>query len=246
VRPPTDDALTRGGNRHMTSEEAKAVSEVAKTTGKALEIVQGTGGWLKGIFGTLPEDLVGLVGADWVHEKRRRTIAPLQANTAEFIAALPPDRLTEPSPSVVLPLLQSAADEARPELQARWAALLANAMTDEGRNVRRAFFETLAKMEPADAVVLDVLVSAPVAPEVDLKWIAEKAFTVGLSSTEVGLSMGALVDLKCGSFLNDFAMDQRRTKRGEPKAASPGPFLFYEATVYGRALAEACSPPRPN
>ena len=30
--------------------------------------------------------------------------------------------------------LQSAADEGRPELQARWAALLANAMTDNGRS----------------------------------------------------------------------------------------------------------------
>jgi hypothetical protein len=227
----------------MTSEEAKAVSEVAKTTGKALEMIQGTGGWLKGIFGTLPEDLVGLVGADWVHEKRRRTVAQLQANTAEFIAALAPDRLIEPSPSVVLPLLQSAADESRPELQARWAALLANVMTEEGRNVRRAFFETLAKMEPSDATILDLLVSAPAGQEVDLKWVAVKAFTVGVSSKEIGLSMNALVDLKCASFLNDFEMTKRRTKRGEPEAPSPAPFPFYEATVYGRALAEACSPP---
>jgi hypothetical protein len=101
----------------MPSEEAKAVSEVAKTTGKALEIVQGTGGWLGSVLGRLPEDLIGLAGADWVHEKRRRTIAQMQAQTAEFIAVLAPDRLIEPSPSVVLPLLQSAANEARPELQ---------------------------------------------------------------------------------------------------------------------------------
>jgi hypothetical protein len=94
----------------MPSEEAKAVSEVAKTTGKALEIVQGTGGWLGSVLGRLPEDLIGLAGADWVHEKRRRTIAQMQAQTAEFIAVLAPDRLIEPSPSVVLPLLQSAAN----------------------------------------------------------------------------------------------------------------------------------------
>jgi hypothetical protein len=196
------------------------------------------------VFGTLPEDLVGLAGVDWVHEKRLRNLAQMKAKTAEFIVELSPDSLIEPSPSVVRPLLQSAADEARPELQARWAALLANAMTEEGRNVRRAFFETLAKAERADAVVLDVLVSAPVAPEVDLKWIAQKAFTVGLTSTEVSLSMSALVDLKCASFLNEFTMNQRRTQRGEPKAASPAPFPFYEATVYGQALAEACSPPK--
>jgi hypothetical protein len=143
----------------LTTEESKAVGELAKTAGKALDIVRATGGWLESIFGTLPEDIIGLVGADWLHEKRRRIIAKLQINTAQIIAELPISDLTEPSPSVVLPLLQFAADESRPELQARWAALLANAMTDGGRKVRRAFFETLAKMEPTDAVLLDVLTS---------------------------------------------------------------------------------------
>ena len=32
-------------------------------------------------------------------------------------------------------------------------------MTDDYRRVRREFFETLAKLEPADAVVLDLLVA---------------------------------------------------------------------------------------
>ena len=90
-----------------------------------------------------------------------------------------------------------------------------------------------------------MLVSAPVkAAEVDLVWIFQKAEVVGLTSTEVGLSTNALVDLKCASFLSEFTLNQRRTQKGEPKVASPMPFPFWEATIYGRALAAACSPPK--
>ena len=210
------------------TEEAKAVGEVAKTAGKALDIVQGTGGWLKSVLGTLPKDLVGVAGADWVHEKRRRNLADLQAQTAEYIAALAPDRLTEPSPSLVLPLLQAAADEGRPELQARWAALLANAMTDDGRRVRRAFFETLAKMEPADAVLLDILVSPQVT---DHKSAVERATALGLSETEdVLVSYIALDDLKC------IWHDPPNEQQAETRTWFP--------SAYGYALVAACSPPQ--
>jgi hypothetical protein len=201
----------------MTTEEAKAVGELAKTAGKALDIVRATGGWLGSIFGTLPEDLIGLGGADWLHEKRRRTIAQLQINTAKIIVNLPTSELTEPSPSVLLPLLQSAADEGRPELQALWAALLANALTDRGsRKVRRAFFETLAKMEPTDAVLLDVLASS----KPDQNAVLDEASRRGISQDDFYLSLTALGELKCAH-------------------------ANMMITHYGKAFVAACSPPRP-
>lgn len=65
--------------------------------------------------------------------------------------------MQEPSVSVVLPMLQTAADEAREELQDLWAALLANAMQKKGASVRRVYFDLVRRFEPADAVLLSVV-----------------------------------------------------------------------------------------
>jgi hypothetical protein len=50
----------------MTTEEAKAVGEVAKTASKALDIVQGAGGWLRSVLST-PESLAPI----FVHRPER-------------------------------------------------------------------------------------------------------------------------------------------------------------------------------
>jgi hypothetical protein len=188
----------------MTTEEAKAIGEIAKTTGQAIDMVRAAGGWLQSVFGPLPEDLIGLAGADWVHEKRRRNLAQIQAKTAEFIAAVPSARLSEPSPSVVLPLLEYAANEGRPELQALWAALLANTMTDDGgRKIRRAFFEILAKMEPIDAAMLEEVAWVEIKGNVHPDWRARERFLARaaakwkISANAIELTINVLIDLKC-------------------------------------------------
>lgn len=149
----------------MSGEETKAVTEVAKAAGefakaggKVVDVSAGFGNWLSKTIGTIPEDLLGIAGGDWLHEQRKRNLFSLQAKTAEIrkrINAGPPQ---EPSVSVVLPLLKAASDEARPELQALWAGLLtATLQHDGGQRVRRAYFDTLTQMEPLDAVLFDAI-----------------------------------------------------------------------------------------
>lgn len=131
---------------------AVAVAETAKATGKAIDATVGFAGWVKQTLGTIPEDVLGLVGGDWLHQKRKRTLAELEAKTSEILLSIGAGPPFEPSPSVVVPLLIGAADESRPELQDLWAALLASALQpDGGERVRRAFFDTLKAMEPVDA-----------------------------------------------------------------------------------------------
>lgn len=131
-----------------------AVTETAKLGSKVVDAGTGFAGWLKDTFGTIPQDLLGIAGGDWLHHQRRRNLLALEAKTEAIRQRIGAGPAHEPSVSVVLPLLQAAADEGRPELQELWAALLASAMLPEGgKRVRRAFFDTLRQMEPSDAVL---------------------------------------------------------------------------------------------
>jgi len=139
------------------TDEAKAIAEVAKTTGEIVKAAGGFGSYLAKVFGSVPESLIGLGGGDWLAHKRRRHLAILEANTARILEVTAAERLTEPSPSVLIPLLQAAVDEGRAELQELWATLLANAMIDGGRKVRRDYFMLLHQLEPADVLALDIM-----------------------------------------------------------------------------------------
>lgn len=134
----------------ITDEQAKAIQE-------ALKALQGVGGFLREMLGTVPEDLVGYFGGDWLKIRRaenaarmiERAKARLEARNAK------PER---PSISVALPLLIAAADEDRDELQDIWARLLAAAM-DPARSkaFRGAFIEVVKEMDPLDATVLQYM-----------------------------------------------------------------------------------------
>ncbi|WP_439551435.1 Abi-alpha family protein [Falsiroseomonas sp.] len=172
------------------------VGEVAKFGSNALGTGRAFGGWLKDTFGTIPEDLLGIAGGDWLHHQRRRNLAALEAKTAAIrqrIGAGPPH---EPSVSVVLPLLQAAADEGRPELQDLWAALLACAMeAGGGRGVRRAFFDTLRAMEPDDALLFKAIMDVSKGSTVGVIKFAELADASGLNRAAQDVTRDALMRL---------------------------------------------------
>jgi Abortive infection alpha len=152
------DEAQRGSTvSFLSDDEAKAVTEVAKTGGKIIDAGIGIGSFIRGTLGTIPEDLIGIAGGDWLHQKRRRNLAKIEAETEKLLEGVALERISEPSVSVVVPLLEAAADEAREELQNLWAALLAKAMIDGGKRVRRAFFEIVRRMEPTDAIVLHLI-----------------------------------------------------------------------------------------
>jgi hypothetical protein len=122
----------------LSDKEAKAAQEVAKVTGKAIDAAAGAGTvMVNGTVGRIAAATLRLVGGDWVEEQQKRNLARMQAKTARILDGIDEARLTAPSPSVVKPLLEAAADESREELQDLWAALLANAMVDGGKRVRR-------------------------------------------------------------------------------------------------------------
>jgi Abortive infection alpha len=189
----------------VTDEQAKAVQEVAKASGPIVALVRDAGRFLvNSTVGAIPADLIGVAGGDWLHEVRKRNRARMEAKTAFKIESVDKSRRCEPSPSLVLPLLEAALDESREELQDQWAGLLANAMIDGGSKVRKDFFTTLKGMEPFDVAVLDLFGVQEIANSSnshlqpgEMTRILIERRVVGFSEDALAVSLEALQASRC-------------------------------------------------
>ena len=76
----TDDEST-------TREIAKAVQETAKAVPAVIEAGSDLAKWFGGVLGTVPEDVVGLVIGDLLHELRIRNADRLRRKTYEILRA---------------------------------------------------------------------------------------------------------------------------------------------------------------
>jgi hypothetical protein len=132
----------------ISDEQAKAIQE-------ALRTLRGVGAFLEKALGGVPEDLVGLLGGDWLRVRRAENMVKMIERAKERLEAR---GVEEPEPAnltIALPILRAAADESREELRDIWARLLAAAMDPSRANrVRAAFIETAKGMEPLDAALL--------------------------------------------------------------------------------------------
>jgi hypothetical protein len=139
----------------ISDEQAKAIQE-------ALKNLRGFGAFLRDTFGTVPQDLVGLLGGDWLKVRRAENLARILEKARERLRARHLETLEPASLSIALPILVAAADESRDELQEIWARLLA-AAADPGRAkpFRLAFIEATKKLDPLDAAVLQGIGAAP-------------------------------------------------------------------------------------
>ncbi len=132
----------------ISDEQAKAIQE-------AIKAFRGLGSFLQKTFGTIPEDIVGLLGGDWLKVRRAENLAQTILKAKERLRARGVETPEPASLSLTLPILVAAADESRDELQDLWARLLA-AAADPSRasHFRLAFIEAAKKMDPLDAIVL--------------------------------------------------------------------------------------------
>jgi DNA-binding transcriptional ArsR family regulator len=106
----------------------------------------------------IAENALGLIGGDWLTEKRARNRSRLKQKTEEILRSRSATLDTDPSPTVVIPLLTAAQDEGREELLSLWAALLAAGSDPTRRDrYRREFVGIAKRLEPVDAVVLKSL-----------------------------------------------------------------------------------------
>lgn len=153
----------------LSQTDAKAAEEIAKATGKAVDLTRDVGSFLGRVFGTVPEDIVGVAGGDWLHHVRIRNFAKMSAKTEDILRQRRVKETISVSPSIAIPLVEAARDEGREELQDVWAKLLAAAM-DPARTslVRLSLVQAVKQLDPLDARILNELfvISGQYAPTV--------------------------------------------------------------------------------
>ena len=143
-------------------EESKAVQEVAKTTGKAIDAAREAGGFIARFISGPLEQGIGIFEDRLKYTRWERQIR-LWKRADAFLKQ---EGLSAPTKAVPLklavPLLQAATLEDNDELQDKWAALLVNAANaDCSFEIQRSFIDILEQLTPLEAKILDVLYSLP-------------------------------------------------------------------------------------
>lgn len=140
------------------SEGSKAVAEVAKTVGVALDVVRDFGLWLDGTLGEPLRQAIGWALTDNIAQARaenqiRRSarLRVLAHETQQRLLIMGVDTLEEVPDSILEPLIAAAAREDDSTLQQLWAALLASNLT-AGVQRERSFISILGEMTAEDAV----------------------------------------------------------------------------------------------
>lgn len=221
-------------------EEAKAVQEVAKTTGKAIDAAREAGGFIARFVSGPLEQGIGIFEDRLRYMRWERQIRLMQ-RAQDFLRLVGLTAPTRPVPlKLLIPIMQCASLEENDDLQDRWAALLVNAANTNFRSeVRRSYVAILEQLTPLDAHVLDVLYSLPFEKSqhdgivtAELPRLArikeEKENELPLPSEDVVISLSNLARLGC--------LRPGMTWGGGESFSRVNP------TVAGKAFVEACRP----
>lgn len=142
----------------MTYEDSKALEQIARTSGAAIDLVQDAGKFVGRVLGTIPEDIAGVIGADWLRHQRIRNLSALHKRTEQILNERGVQDWTAAPPSIALPIMRGAQDESRDDLQDLWAKLLATSLDASSREyIRASFLETARTLDPYDARILKTL-----------------------------------------------------------------------------------------
>lgn len=141
---------SQGGTIVMPDEVApysEAITEGSKAVGKAIDLLRDVGKPVANAY--------GLIIGDRVDAWRERNLDALTRRTREILRERDLDESAPTAEQIMIPLLEAAQGDARPEMQELWATLLANALDPKRRNdVRQEFIITLQRFHPIDALIL--------------------------------------------------------------------------------------------
>lgn len=146
------------------SESAKALQELAKASGSAIDASHSVGGWLNRVFGQGIEDTVALHWSDRVKARRiERAIYDwekpegLMCKVDARLKAKGVHTLRVPPPKISLAIIENATIEEDDDLHSKWANLLATGLDPAADEIQRKYISVLADLTGADANVLQLL-----------------------------------------------------------------------------------------
>ncbi len=96
---------------------AKAVEESAKTGRALVEAGSGLARFVGKVLGTVPEDAVGLLGGDYLHDLRIRNLDKISGKTEEILRERGIENPEPIGPKALLPALEAASQETDQTLQ---------------------------------------------------------------------------------------------------------------------------------
>jgi hypothetical protein len=151
-----------GPDEKTAEETAKAVQEVAKTTGKAIDAGSGLVAWFGGIIEGTVEEAVGILEdrLKWIRWQRR---LDLLRRAREELERRGLERATRPVPlKIALPLIESGSLEDDEDLRQRWARLLANAAdASSAVEPHPRYASILADLGALELLILDLIYNQP-------------------------------------------------------------------------------------
>ena len=144
------------------SETAKAVQEVAKTTGKAIDAGEKFGSFISRYVAGSIEQGMGIFEDKLKYMRWERQVRLMQrAEQLQLEAGL--TKLTRAIPlKLAVPLLEAASLEDDDYLQDLWARLLVNAANDRSHMIlKRAYISVLEQITPLEAAILQKIYALP-------------------------------------------------------------------------------------
>ncbi len=224
-------------------EESKAVQEVAKTTGKAIEAAERVGKFLSTIFGGAFGE-VGDIVHDWAKYFHYKNLLRIQ----DRVEAIHRERKIEGKtipipPRYAVPLIQSASQEDDETLQEMWAGLIANGM-DPGKrlNVKKVYINILSSLEPFDVQLLNFLaaMASPIAPGLKRRNLNMKTLGENLSVTQKELELSLQNLARLGCVIDEFPETWDSIASSSVGIRIRDPKTTFMPSPLGYSLIEAC------
>lgn len=149
-------------NEDPVSESAKAVQEIAKATGKAIDAGQKFGGFISRFVAGSIEQGMGIFEDKLKYMRWERQLRLMQ-RADQLLQKI---GLTQPTRPIALklaiPLLEAASLEDDDYLQDLWAKLLVNAANSGSRvTLQRAYIAVLEQLTPLEAAILQKIYALP-------------------------------------------------------------------------------------